>query len=105
MPRLTTPPDMPGEVAAAIEVIGNRVRARVLRELALHGPQTAVDLAAAIGQRREVVYQQLVVLEDAGLVSADEPPGRRLGRTVHWTVRDDAVQNLVARIGAYLAGK
>lgn len=105
MPRLTTPPDMPREVSAAIDVIGNRVRARLVRELAVSGPQTTVELAKAIDQRREVVYEHLVLLEDARLICADEPAGRRLGRTVRWSVQPDAVQRLVAQIGTYLAGE
>ncbi|MCL3863021.1 helix-turn-helix domain-containing protein [Actinotalea sp. K2] len=92
-------------MARAIEIIGNRVRARIVRELAVAGPRTAPEIAQAINARREIVYQHLVTLEAAALVVADEPAGRRHGRTVRWSVQADQVLLLTEEFARYLAGK
>lgn len=105
MPSLIYPPSMPGEVTAAIENIGNRARAQIIHELALHGPQTARELAAAVSANPDVVYQHLLRLESARLVAADAEAGHRAGKIVRWTVDRQAVDATVATLAAYLAAK
>ncbi len=104
MPRLTRPPGMPQEVSDAIELIGNRARAQILHELAVRGPLSAPDLAELLGARRETVHTHLVVLEDAGLVVADEPAGRRAGRAVRWRTDVTAVRCHVSELQRFLIG-
>jgi len=93
---------MPGEVTAAIENIGNRARAQIIHELALHSPQSARELADKVGAHPGVVYQHLLQLERAGLVSSDTEAGRRAGKVVRWAVDTEAVRTMVRTLSAYL---
>lgn len=102
MPSLTQPPSMPGEVTAAIENIGNRARAQIIHELALHSPQSARELADRVGAHPGVVYQHLLQLESAHLVAADTEAGRRAGKIVRWTVNADAVDTMIRTLTKYL---
>lgn len=103
MPSLTQPPSMPGEVTAAIENIGNRARAQIIHELALHSPQSARELADKVGAHPGVVYQHLLQLESAELVVADTEAGRRAGKVVRWTVDVAAVDTMIHTLATYLA--
>lgn len=104
MPRLTQPPQMPGEVADAIEVIGNRARTELLHQLAQHGPLTTTELAERIDAPRTSTHSHLVKLEAAGLVVADEQSGERAGRTVRWRVHQERVRELAEAWRAYAGG-
>lgn len=105
MPRLTEPPEMPREVADAIEVIGNRARTELLHQLAEHGPLTTTELADRIGAPRTSTHTHLVQLEAARLVVADEPSGSRAGRVVRWSVDRDRIRELAEAWRGYAAGK
>jgi DNA-binding transcriptional ArsR family regulator len=86
MPRLPSPPNMPPEVQAITDAIGNRVRTEILRLLAAN-PKTASDLAKQTGGDVTRVRRHLAVLEELGLVIADRPPQERgpgRGRFVLW---------------------
>lgn len=96
---------MPGEVTAAIENIGNRARAQIIHELALHSPQSARELADKVGAHPGVVYQHLLHLERAALVAADTEAGRRAGKTVRWTVDTKAVNAMVHTLATYLGAE
>lgn len=105
MPRLTKPPGMPREVEVAIELIGNRARAEVLRALALHGTLTIAELSDLLGATRPAVQGHLRALEGEGLVVADVPPERRQGRRVQWRTDRQAVERVGAAFGDYIAGR
>lgn len=104
MPRLTRPPAMPGEVEAAIETVGNRARAELLRTLAIHGPLTLSELADELGASRTGTHHHLVALEQHGLVRCDRPPEERRGRTVRWSLVPGAGQKMVDALAKYIAG-
>ena len=70
------PGDMPDDVLAAIDVIGNNVRTEILRRLA-QSQLTAHDLAERIGVHVGSVHRHLVVLEQHNLVTTDVDPERR----------------------------
>ncbi|WP_454730354.1 ArsR/SmtB family transcription factor [Cellulosimicrobium protaetiae] len=105
MPRLTKPPGMPREVEVAIELIGNRARAEVLRALALHGTLTIAELADLLGATRPAVQGHLKALERQGLVAADVPPERRQGRRVQWQADRQQVEKVGTAFSDYIAGR
>lgn len=77
------PGDMPENVLAAIDIIGNNVRTEILRRLA-HSASTAHDLAEQIGVHVGSVHRHLVVLEEHDLVTTDVDRGKRRGQVVLW---------------------
>jgi len=105
MPRLTKPPGMPREVEVAIELIGNRARAEVLRALALHDTLTIPELADLLGATRQAVQRHLRVLEAQELVHADVPPERRQGRRVQWRANQREVDKIGTAFADYIAGR
>ncbi|MGN7704977.1 ArsR/SmtB family transcription factor [Cellulosimicrobium composti] len=105
MPRLTRPPGMPREVEVAIELIGNRARAEVLRALALHDTLTIAELAELLDATRPAVHGHLKALEAQGLVDADIPAERRQGRRVHWRANRSEVEKVGTAFGDYIAGR
>lgn len=88
------PGDMPEEVLAVIDIIGNNVRTEIVRRLAQHA-LTAGDLAEQIDVHHGSVHRHLVLLEQHGLITTDVDAGRRRGQTVLW--RTDVVK--VAELG------
>jgi len=105
MPRLTTPPEMPREVAGAIETIGNRARTELLHQLGTCGPLTTTELADRIAAPRTSTHTHLVQLERAGLVVADEATGQRRGRTVRWSLNRQKVREAADAWSAYANGE
>jgi len=104
MPRLTTPAEMPQEVLAIIDVIGNHVRTEILRRLCT-APATAVDLASEMGVAHSSVHRNLLRLEEYGLVVADVEPGRRVGnKVVRWAAVPEKVEGLGRRWIEYATG-
>ena len=103
MPRLTRPEQMPREVRAVIDVIGNQARTRILHLLSAQ-PRTAAELAADLGADHSSVYRHLNRLEDAGLVQADHARGHRVGVVVMWAVDIDEVQRAALTWLAYATG-
>lgn len=61
-------PDV-AEAAAAASLLGDRVRASILRMLR-DGPHCVCEMAAALGERENNVSNHLAKLRDAGLVHA-----------------------------------
>lgn len=103
VPRLTVPPNQPREVSRAIDVIGNAARTEILRALS-EGPRTTHELALSVGTSRVSAHRHLQVLEEAGLVRGDRPPGTRLGDATSWTLAPDAVREMAAKWVDYVTG-
>lgn len=96
MPRLPSPPDMPRDVLAIVDTIGNRVRTEILHLLA-RSPMTAGELADAVGGDVTHIRRHLAVLEELGLVVADRPPEQRgpgRGRSVVWRTSHRRVEEV-----------
>ncbi|MCM3662519.1 helix-turn-helix domain-containing protein [Georgenia satyanarayanai] len=104
MPRYVAPPGMPPEVEAIIDVIGNRARAAIIRELVGQGPLTAPELSAVAGASVSAANRHLRELEASGLVTADVEAGQRRGRgrVPTWHVNPDVVHTYIERLRAYL---
>lgn len=104
VPRYITPPDMPPEVEAIIDVVGSRVRLGILRELAQHGPLTTSELMHRTTASETSANDHLRALEDAGLITADIPRGQRRGkgRAPHWSLIPEAVNTYVEQLREYL---
>lgn len=105
MPRYVKPPGMPPEVEVIIDVVGNRVRQAIIRELATHGPATTAQLQGAVRADRTTTVRHLRGLEDAGIVSADTPPSGRGGRTPVWRLHSEVVEDYLEQLRAYLLGR
>jgi DNA-binding transcriptional ArsR family regulator len=106
VPRLSKPPNMPEEVLAMLDAIGNSARTEILRHLSVQ-PLSTPDLAKAIGVDHSRVLRHLAVLEDLGLVSADHPRGSRrgVGRVVMWETNQQRVNEVAMAWRAYASGK
>jgi DNA-binding transcriptional ArsR family regulator len=72
------PPD-PEEVSAGVfAALADPNRRAILASLAEHGPSTATDLSGRLSITRQGIAKHLGLLADAGLVSTDAGPGRRV---------------------------
>jgi len=72
------PPD-PEEVSAGVfAAMADPNRRAILASLAEHGPSTATDLAGRLSITRQGIAKHLTLLADAGLVTSDAGPGRRV---------------------------
>ncbi len=101
MPRLSMPADMPLEVQAIIDVIGNSARTEILRILTRQ-PMSAVDLAAVLEVHHASVHRHLTKLESYGLVAATAAAGQRRGnKHVVWSTVPERVSALGAQWVAY----
>lgn len=106
VPRLSKPPNMPEEVLAILDAIGNSARTEILRHLSVRSMSTP-DLADAIGVDHSRVLRHLAVLEDLGLVLADLPRGSRrgVGRVVMWETDQERVKEIANTWKAYATGQ
>lgn len=102
VPRLSKPPNMPGEVLAIIGAIGNSARTEILRCLSVR-PMSTTELADVIGIDHSRVLRHLAVLEDLALVVADHPRGSRrgVGRVVKWQTNQERVNEVAQMWRAY----
>lgn len=103
VPRLSMPGDMPEDVLAAIDAIGNNVRTEILRRLA-QGASTAHDLAEQIGVHVGSIHRHLVVLEQHDLVTTDVDRGKRRGQMVLWRTDTAMVMNRAQVWARYATG-
>jgi DNA-binding transcriptional ArsR family regulator len=104
MPRLVLPPTMSPEVSKAIEIIGNRARAAIIRELTRQGPRTPTQLAGLINANREAVYVHIKKLQDLGVIARSSSKGTKAPGAL-WAVNTDRVADLAQCWLEYLAGK
>lgn len=111
MPRLIQP-NHPQEIEAAIEILGNRAHAAILRHLSHVGPCTTGEILRGLtlddGKKltRPSLQHHLEALEMAGGISADHPVGRRHGRRVKYTANIDNIEfDLIPAFVRYLRGK
>ena len=107
MPQLPTPPDMPEEVKAIVDAIGNRVRTEILCQLASR-PQIVSELASSTGTVASQVRKHLAILEELGLVSADRAPGDRgpgRGRFVLWSTNVERAEEVGRAWIDYVTGR
>lgn len=103
MPRLTHPSQLPEGVSSAIDVMGNRARTEILRQLATHGPSTLSELAEGIEATRQATHGHVRLLERLGVLEGDLPPEQRRGRTVRWRANEARVRALVQEWLDYVA--
>lgn len=96
---------MPQEVDAVIALFSNRARAQILHELATTGPATAPELAGRMGSGRAVISAHLAALQSAGVVHGDLPAGQRHGRTVHWSIDVERVEEHLRLYAHYLTNR
>lgn len=111
MPRLIQP-NHPQEIEAAIEILGNRAHAVILRHLSQVGPSTAGEILKGVTLRdgkkltRPSLQHHLEALELAGAIYADYPVGQRHGRRVKYTADTDSIEfTLIPAYVQYLRGK
>ena len=97
------PGDMPEDVLAVIDVIGNNVRTEILRQLA-QGASTAHDLAQ-IGVHVASIHRHLVVLEQHDLVATDVDRGKRRGQMVLWRTDTATVTDYAQVWARYASGR
>ncbi len=102
MPRLIRPTDQPQELEHAVAVYGNRGRLAVLRYLAHHGPALRTDIQAATAIATPTLGSHLTVLEEAGAITADLPPQRRRGRTLHYQLHATRTRHLLDVMHDYI---
>jgi len=98
VPTSTEPLELPIAALKAelFRALAHPIRVRAL-ELLVDGPRTVGELAAAVGAELSHVSQQLGVLRRSGVVTT-----RRSGSTIHYSVRDPRMAELLAVARAIL---
>jgi DNA-binding transcriptional ArsR family regulator len=82
------PPDIEAIAEQVFTALADPTRRRILATLAARGPATATDLADRLPITRQAIAKHLVLLTDAGLVTAE--PGER--RRIRYRLRSAPVQ-------------
>lgn len=97
MPRITHPVarDWPHEVELAVSTFGNRARSEIVRYLLENGPVARGDIVANVGASEASVAKHLLLLEEAGAVTADVEPGRRHGRAPRYSANPERIKALL----------
>jgi predicted ArsR family transcriptional regulator len=93
-------PDLPVEVERAIDALGNRVRAALLRSLLHDGPATATELAARLGLGRPLVQRHLAALEQHEVVSREAHHAHSDHRAQVFRADRKRIEALVVALGA-----
>ena len=104
MPHITQPEgaEWSPEIEAAIASFGNRARNEILRYLAHHSPATRGDIVAAVSSEAPSVAKHLIILEEAGVISADLEPGQRHGKAPRYSSNKARIRELMAVHRRYL---
>lgn len=87
-----------------VGMIGSRAQTEILRRLALMGPSTAGELAAATGISRPSLNRHLVALQKAGVVTTVPTDGDRAGKTLTYSAQLDLVRELAEKYLRYVSG-
>ncbi len=82
------PPDIEGIAEQVFVALADPTRRAILAALASGGPATATDLATRLPISRQAIAKHLVLLTDAGLVTAE--PGER--RRVRYRLQSAPMQ-------------
>jgi DNA-binding transcriptional ArsR family regulator len=82
------PPDIEAVAAQVFTALADPSRRAILAALASAGPATATDLAGRLPITRQAITKHLVLLAEAGLVTAE--PGER--RRVRYRLRSAPMQ-------------
>ena len=82
------PPDIEGIAEQVFVALADPTRRAILAALASGGPATATDLATRLPITRQAIAKHLVLLTDAGLVTAE--PGER--RRVRYRLQSAPMQ-------------
>lgn len=91
------------QVEAAIDILGNRIRVAILGHLRKNGPAQRADIAEALSIVPSSVSNQLVVLMNAGVITADVPEGHvRPGTRVRYAVVPERVAAMYEDLGRAL---
>lgn len=102
MPRLARPAGSE-DAEDPIALLGNLVKAGILRYLRANPDATAGPIGDALELGPSTILTRLKELEEGGLVIADPPASRdqsRRGVWVKYRVNDEAVTDLYLRLGA-----
>lgn len=104
MPKLIQPAPLswPHDVEVTVAALYNRARSEIIRHLVRHGPCTHGDIAESVTCSGPSVAMHLLILEDAGVVSADVTPGRRQGRAPRYTANKNRIKYLLRAHRQYL---
>lgn len=84
-------PEEASQVAELFRLLGDRTRVRILGALLAEGELCVCELSAAVDVPESTVSHALRLLRTAGVVR-----NRRDGRSVHYSLDDDHVRNLLA---------
>ncbi len=82
------PPDPEAIAERVFTALADPTRRAILAALAADGPATATDLSGRLPISRQAIAKHLVLMTDAGLVTAE--PGER--RRVRYRLRSEPVQ-------------
>ena len=82
------PPDLEAIAERVFAALVDPTRRAILTALATRGPATATDLADRLPVSRQAIAKHLVLLSEAGLVTAE--PGER--RRVRYRLRSAPIQ-------------
>lgn len=106
MPKLIqpVPRSWPHDVEVSVTALFNRARCEMIRHLVHHGPCTRGDIVANVACSEPSVAKHLLILEDAGVISADVAPGRRQGRAPRYTANEARIKYLIGAHRRYLLG-
>jgi DNA-binding transcriptional ArsR family regulator len=90
------PPDIEAVAEQVFVALADPTRRAILAALASHGPATATDLATRLPITRQAVTKHLVLLAEAGLVTAEPGERRRVRYRLHSAPMQLAQQFLAA---------
>ncbi len=98
MPRIAQPAGSE-DALEPVGILGNLVRAAIIRTVRANPGMTVGPLAEAIDIPYATVQARIAELEAAGMVIGDPPGGRRRGTWIRYHVNDEAVTDLYLRLG------
>jgi DNA-binding transcriptional ArsR family regulator len=95
-PTTSMRPDIEAIAEQVFTALADPTRRAILATLAAEGPATATDLAARLPVTRQAIAKHLVLLAEAGLVTAEPGERRRVRYRLHSAPMRVAQQFLAA---------